>query len=299
MGLLLALALLALLGYVSSFGSSSLNAQSVLTELEGYAWSDNVGWISFQGSTYSVDIMSDKSLEGYGWSDNVGWVQFGNLSGCPAGDCDASINDNDELVGWARVLSYADGWDGWISLNCLNDSSCGSVDYGVEVGSNGTFPSNSAYAWGDDVVGWVDFDYAYFDTPCDPGPTSCTADFLGIISEDQWCEQETTACPANNICDPGPPPTCETRPPEGSINADPTRVRQDGMTEVTWSADYALSCTVEGTNGDSWTGTTNTQLSSALEFQTVFTLTCMNLDGTEEFELDSVTVQVLPDLYES
>ena len=49
----------------------------------------------------------------------------------------------------------AGGWDGWIRLSgTATDGS----PYGVSIMNNGSFSNDvNAYAWGGDVVGWVDF----------------------------------------------------------------------------------------------------------------------------------------------
>ncbi len=162
-------------------GVSFASAQSATVELEGFAWSDNVGWISMNCKTgsisasdicgvsnYKVTVGGGGALTGYGWSDNVGWVKFGGLSGIPAGGTNASYDAvSGNVTGFVRVCSgmfgssywnvnnscsgssRTDGWDGFISL-----ASKTNPVYGVTVASNGLF---SGFAWGDEVVGWVDF----------------------------------------------------------------------------------------------------------------------------------------------
>ncbi|OGI95558.1 hypothetical protein A2917_03335 [Candidatus Nomurabacteria bacterium RIFCSPLOWO2_01_FULL_42_17] len=145
--------------------------------MAGYAWSSNIGWISFNNTSgggsvdYGVNKNADGTLTGYAWSSNIGWIKFGGLSGFPSGAQtyaqNANVSDG-ELRGWARACagmddepptppnqttpnntcsgdSRTDGWDGWISL--------AGTGYGVTL--SGT--SFEGYAWGSDVVGWVDF----------------------------------------------------------------------------------------------------------------------------------------------
>ena len=60
---------------------------------------------------------------------------------------EASSGDNVSGYAWSENF-------GWISFNCSNDSSCGTIDYGVNVDSDtGNF---SGYAWGANT-GWIDF----------------------------------------------------------------------------------------------------------------------------------------------
>lgn len=63
-------------------------------ELSGWAWNDNIGWISFCGGlsdsmcpgtiTYQVTIETNGDFSGWAWNDIVGWISFncGNYSGC-------------------------------------------------------------------------------------------------------------------------------------------------------------------------------------------------------------------------
>jgi hypothetical protein len=126
--------------------------------ISGYAWSANVGWISFNCTNdsscgavdYGVNKDGSGNLSGYAWSSNVGWIQFGGLAGFPSGSGTFSQNaqfSGVDLRGWAKAINADNnGWDGWISLRGTN--------YGVsQAGSTFT-----GYAWGSDVVGWILFD---------------------------------------------------------------------------------------------------------------------------------------------
>jgi len=63
--------------------------------LSGYAWNDNVGWISFSGTTtenqaYGVSVSpSTGDFSGWAWNDVVGWFSF-NCSNSGAGGCTPS-----------------------------------------------------------------------------------------------------------------------------------------------------------------------------------------------------------------
>ena len=129
-------------------------------DVTGYAWSSNIGWISFNGTTddgysYGVVIDSDGKFSGYAWSSNIGWISF---NPCDVGSCGSSAKiadlteHNSIITGWARALNYGDGWDGCISLSgTATDGS----SYGVRFNApKGEF---SGYAWGSDVIGWISF----------------------------------------------------------------------------------------------------------------------------------------------
>lgn len=127
--------------------------------LSGYGWSDNVGWISFSclntnscgTSNYHVSVAGNGDMSGYAWSDNVGWISFNesDLGNCPITACKPKLNGN-QVTGWAKAIS-ADyfGWDGWINLKGSSPSFGVSFDPGTK--------KFSGYAWGSDVVGWIDF----------------------------------------------------------------------------------------------------------------------------------------------
>lgn len=153
-----------------------------IVRLTGYAWSENIGWISFQDGSNPVIVSSDGTLTGsnnqpagYAWSENIGWIQFGGLSGFPSapgntgGQARVVESPNGStLTGWARAVAggtlNSGGWDGWISLNgtATNGSSyatklrAGTLPPVLSV-SEFTPGCQNGCAWGSDVVGWVDF----------------------------------------------------------------------------------------------------------------------------------------------
>jgi hypothetical protein len=116
--------------------------------ITGYAWSDNIGWISFSGtaadsSPYGVVVGADGTLSGYAWSDNIGWITFGaNACGAQAAMVAGALSGFAQAVG-----ADNQGWDGCISLSGASPA------YGVTLSGN-TF---TGYAWGSDVVGWLSF----------------------------------------------------------------------------------------------------------------------------------------------
>jgi len=176
--------------------STEVGAEGTEDELSGWAWSENIGWVSLncrnggncEGGQDAVDykVMIDSSgnLSGYGWSSNIGWLSFnrtgsGGTGNPPQADIGngsgaiARINGNGEIVGWARFLAgaqHSDGWDGWVSLSGSN--------YGVETLSEDDNVNNLSFyqddperfAWGHNVVGWLKFAVLGNDDPNDiPG----------------------------------------------------------------------------------------------------------------------------------
>ena len=114
-----------------------------ITMLEGYAWSENLGWISFNcinddscaTSNFNV-YASGSNLNGYAWSENFGWLSFNpDMSYHPDAPQESAKIDTDGTVcgeagracGWARFCSatvnsdcasenIAGDWNGWINL---------------------------------------------------------------------------------------------------------------------------------------------------------------------------------------
>ena len=186
LALVLFVAALASLG---SFSTDTARAGTGVDKVSGFAWSDNIGWISFNncsdpndsatcvGSAYDVNIdATTGTLSGYAWSDAIGWIRFdpdGTASLSPGHGAqvdswtDSAVTEK-PVTGWARacsVLSTADcsgtamksdtlrgGWDGWIKMSGT------SPDYGVTLDT--TTNTFSGFAWGSDVIGWVSFNCA-------------------------------------------------------------------------------------------------------------------------------------------
>ncbi|MDD5032769.1 MAG: PKD domain-containing protein [Candidatus Pacebacteria bacterium] len=150
-------------GAMFLLNSKSVNAGN-MQNTTGFAWSENIGWISFNNLTgggtsdYGVNLNLDTGIfSGFAWSENIGWISFNaaDLAGCPSGVCDARValpnkigKETVAIEGWAKALSYGGGWDGWISLKDSGEA------YGTTMDTSGNW---SGWAWGGDVVGWVNF----------------------------------------------------------------------------------------------------------------------------------------------
>ncbi len=164
-------------------------------QLSGYAWSPNIGWISFKDAGGDVKIKPDGYFNGYAWSSNIGWIKFdqnikGQNTGAQAGT-GGSIADNTIVTGWAQAVTPAEnpdtsgGWDGWISLS-------GST-YGVKkITDSAGNQRFTGYGWGSDVVGWVNFDpEGVGETPpgCVPTPSN---DCGGVIIDGAYVVCQVT-----------------------------------------------------------------------------------------------------------
>ena len=152
----------------------------------GYAWSDNIGWIKMNscadqdfngvgdncvlvgGQNWGVTINNggtmggQGTLSGYAWSDNIGWINFGGLTGPNGSGPVATMTlsgNTGTFSGWAKAINGGDansGYEGWVSLagaNYLSPTTggTGGVTYNKSTGKI------VGYAWGGDVIGWIQF----------------------------------------------------------------------------------------------------------------------------------------------
>ena len=79
----------------------------------------------------------------------------------------------------------------------------------------------------------------------------------------------------------------------GHLQLIPNIVLHNNSTSVYWNLSNVSGCSVTGTNGDSWTGTssgTNGKSSKSLTQQTTYTLLCTGLDGSTVKETQSVAI---------
>lgn len=180
-------------GFTSANGGGT-NTGVGSANLSGWAWSSNIGWVSFNSKDYGtpdcqaycVQVSNANGLlTGYAWSSSIGWIKFGGLSNIPGAGSNAYVSTSTGTVtGFIRacegtlpgdcsaMTKRGDGWDGWIELSGVNHPSPDTSGYqgtstkGVSFGAGNIF---SGYAWGGDVVGWLSFDAGILGTP----PVSC------------------------------------------------------------------------------------------------------------------------------
>jgi hypothetical protein len=256
----------------------ALAQSSNLGTLSGYAWSDNLGWISFSGSNYQVVVQSDGTLAGYAWanpsddgdvSNNIGWISFNAADTASCGS-PATLSGT-TITGWAKAIAADNnGWNGCISL------SGSSPAYGVTLGSTGSSQSGllDGYAWGDNTVGgWISFN-------CDTGGPTDTNPATNICGTSNYSVLYTTNTP---------------QVPLGinSFFASPSRVNKGETTTLKYTvANPPASCTITGANGfsanvspvDSVQGSIAT---NAINSNTNFTMTCGSVSST-------ITVGLIP-----
>jgi len=144
---------------------------SASQNVSGWAWSENMGWISFNNTSgggavdYGVNVDTTTGIfSGYAWSENIGWISFNRADTgvpptAPYNGSEAYVAKMDlgsfQITGWARALAQDLGWDGWIKFaGTAQDGS----SYGVTIDDDtGEF---TGFAFGGDVLGWISFNCA-------------------------------------------------------------------------------------------------------------------------------------------
>ncbi len=275
--------------YVHSSNSIAIN---------GYAWSDNVGWISMSGSTYGLSMDSNGNVTGYAWSDAIGWISANgaDIAACQSGA--TSRIQSGVWSGWLRAISgnttQAGGWDGCISMSGSNYA----VSYKQQTGAF------SGWAWGSTVVGWIDFSQVST-APQVPECNNTQGNFCqgnSVYYRDAQCNV-TYQSTCSYQCSAGacvPPPHAQGGFSDGALHVIPSIVPQGQTTTVSWSIQNVQGiCTITGTNGDSWQSTadnnnsvSSSKTSSAITKQVIYTLSCTGLDSQTYTE--SKTVNIIP-----
>ena len=268
--------------------------------MNGFAWSENIGWISFNSgdsgtctpTTYGVSIDEDGELSGYAWSENIGWISANEaqLTGCPVAPCKAYM-ESSALRGWMKALAAdGSGWDGWISLSGTSPA------YGPTLNA-GVF---SGQAWASDVVGWIDFN-AGVSLPVATEFTPCEASYqctdsthrdnlcTPTITENEYCGDGNICSLAGGLCTPPGDAT-------GDLELNPSLVPTGNTTEVSWEVIDTTSCRVFGENGDEWYGsaTEGPYTSSPILETTLYTLECTNALGNATSTVDTAYAVVVP-----
>jgi hypothetical protein len=101
-------------------------------------------------------------------------------------------------------------------------------------------------------------------------------------------------------------PACKRYPPpspvpdvpnnlSGHLQARPTIVQKGKTTRIFWNTSNVSSCTVTGTNSDTWSGSTSGnpgKTSGPINQQTIYSLQCTALDSSTYQE--STTVNLVP-----
>ena len=113
-------------------------------QLFGYAWGENIGWISFGPSAHHTGVgidLTTGNLSGYAWGENTGWISFGPSAHHTGVGIDLTTGN---LSGYAWGENI-----GWINFGPSTHHT------GVKINlATGNF---SGYAWGENI-GWINFE---------------------------------------------------------------------------------------------------------------------------------------------
>lgn len=98
--------------------------------------------------------------------------------------------------------------------------------------------------------------------------TDCSTTDLSTCSAPQFCQAGSSIClaPAISFNSSGND--------TGHLQLLPDIVKPGASTQVNWNVSDAESCSVKGTNGDSWSGLSGDQTSAPINAQVTYTLSC-------------------------
>lgn len=161
---LLAIFVMAVFAFQKNGGNRAAAAD--YSGVNGFAWSDNIGWIQMGGYTGSVKIdLATGDMSGFAWTDTVGWINFGPAKdlvaypGCgyPSLPCNSAKLDlaTGQVSGWARVESIKTCSGGWSGCGWILMQSGASFGVKYDLDTNNIDGTNK-WAWSDDF-GWLDF----------------------------------------------------------------------------------------------------------------------------------------------
>lgn len=200
------------------------------TPLTGFGWSAQTGWMQLSGAGYAVTTKPVSTtridLGGYAWTSTLGWISFESAS---VNDCPSDVLASQSGItscapyvdmtgtgpyrvrGFARACAVFEsgcsgptkvinssyptelgGWDGYISLNS------GNGPWGWRLSADKT--KITGYAWGDQVIGWLDVDVTCTNCNIPPVPEEfkirgCVDDTTNYIPTFDWSTSpEATSC---------------------------------------------------------------------------------------------------------
>ena len=213
--------------------------------------------------------------------------------------CTVAFNQNPIAQGQSATVSWTSSNATSFSINTI-----GSVTPNTP-GSTSVSPAQSTDYTGT-AIGTGGTTNCHANTGTPPGTlnVSCTPSYTcsgnNIRYTNASCSVATTAtCTAPAFCSTGssiclyPPPSFnQSDGLTGHLEVHPSIVPQGQTTTVSWNVSNVSSCSVAGTNGDSFSGLSGNHTSGNILQQTTYTLTCAGLDGSTVNE--SQVVNVLP-----
>jgi hypothetical protein len=136
-----------LLALTSLLATGPIIADNISTT-DKHAYAENAGWLDFN-STHEQVTVYDDHLEGYVWSEAVGWIRLGTYT---TGDAHSYTNNSNTTYGVnndgsGNLSGY--GWSenaGWVNFNPSHS----------QVFIDATTGDFDGYAWSESI-GWIHF----------------------------------------------------------------------------------------------------------------------------------------------
>mgnify|MGYP000597230501 CR=1 FL=1 len=129
-------------GSLINFGYFTTNSDKNITvknsELTGYMWSENIGWVSLNcsnnsscgSSNFKVSNTTGGVLSGYAWGENSGWVNFGPFNNSSAQTVTIDSSGNFDGYAWSQNF-------GWIQFDCGVVNACVNTSWRPSVSGGG------------------------------------------------------------------------------------------------------------------------------------------------------------------
>ncbi len=192
-------------------GSTDENLTNCGSGINGLIDCGGIGWIKTNHGTepfpsygLNIPLTAPSDVTGYAWSSNVGWIDFQPGGTPPANPSTPGVQRvGNDLVGWARIISIKEafnqnnsgGWEGWVKLS---GATTGGGSYGVTI--NPATGALAGHAWSNEL-GWIDFSRASIPASGSPSctlsanPTNGPSPLSGTLS---WVTQnDPTSCVAS------------------------------------------------------------------------------------------------------
>lgn len=266
-------------------------------DYHGFSWSIPSNYLDGKRHTYAMyGYGADGSVAELSYHNGVNYFTCAppaNQQLCPDGSA-APNNDPNQCScasgnqkacngGNSCPSGYTGTWP-----NCIPPGGSCPVGYTLQVGGGCIFLGCPAgYVQQGDKCVLTDCPSGYTRAADGSCVQQCTPHYLcgadnNLYYENASCQvssSPTQACQygcVGNACLPPPAATVQ------NFSVSPTLLQSGNRTTVAWGVQYAASCSVTGTNGDSWTGLTGTHSSSPIKGQTIYTLHCQELSGAEK-----------------
>jgi hypothetical protein len=156
-------------------------------------------------------------------------------------------------------------------------------------------------------MGWTDWHFAsttYGTCTATPSTVySCSGQTIVKTDTAADCSVTTTnvtTCIAPSFCSTGSSICLYPTPSvTGALTLSPKLVPLGKTVQVSWNITNVQSCTVKGTNTDSWSGLSGSKTSKAINAQTTYTLSCVKDDPSDLTPFtQSATVNLVPTYHE-